>query len=69
MTPPPQTPVGEGEVTLTVIFILVNVWLVANIVGGISAIASIEDTDMAQHRTTIRRFEQVRDRGVVRSAG
>ena len=29
---------------LTIFFILVNVWLLANIVGGISALASIGDT-------------------------
>ncbi|KAL1500575.1 hypothetical protein AB1Y20_013230 [Prymnesium parvum] len=52
-------PVGDGEVVLTIAFVMVNIWLLAGIVGGISALASMEDTDMAQNRREIWRFEQM----------
>lgn len=55
-----QSPVGDGEVILTIIFVIGNIWLLAGIVGGISALASMEDTDMAEQRRDIRRFEEAR---------
>ncbi|KAL3921255.1 MAG: hypothetical protein SGPRY_004967 [Prymnesium sp.] len=54
------SPVGDGEVILTIIFVIGNIWLLAGIVGGISALASMEDTDMAEQRRDIRRFEEAR---------
>lgn len=53
------SPVGEAEVVLTIIFVMLNIWLLANIVGGISALASMSDTDMAENRKKIRSFERM----------
>ena len=44
------TPVSPAEVALTVAFVLFNIVLLADIVGSISALASIDDTDVAQTR-------------------
>lgn len=44
---------------LIIITILLNVMVVANIVGGVSALASMKDTDLAEKRARITRFERM----------
>lgn len=52
-------PVSLSEMTVMICYVLINVLLVANIVGGISALASMADTDLAEQRMRISRFERM----------
>lgn len=51
------SPVSESECALTIVYVLINVIIVAKLVGGISALAAMADQEMARQRATIRNFE------------
>ena len=42
-----------------IVFCFINIVISANIVGGISALAALSDTAMAQHRHRIASFERM----------
>lgn len=51
-------PVSDTEVAITTVFILANIIIVANIVGGVSAIASQADVDQAANRRRLDTLER-----------
>ena len=51
-------PISDDEVAITTVFILGNLIIVANIVGGVSAIASQADVDMAENRQRLDSLER-----------
>jgi hypothetical protein len=53
------SPIGQVESLFTILFVLTNVIIVANIVGGVSALAAMNDQELAQHRRTIDDFEKM----------
>ncbi|KAJ8607023.1 hypothetical protein CTAYLR_006240 [Chrysophaeum taylorii] len=53
------SPVSKSEITAMIAYVLINVLLIANIVGGISALATRADTDLAEQRARIARFERM----------
>mmetsp|Transcript_20052 Transcript_20052/g.64593 ORF Transcript_20052/g.64593 Transcript_20052/m.64593 type:complete len:849 (+) Transcript_20052:75-2621(+) len=53
------SPVSSSEVSVMISYILVNVLVVANIVGGVSALATMRDTDIAEQRLRIARFDRM----------
>mmetsp|Transcript_9970 Transcript_9970/g.15149 ORF Transcript_9970/g.15149 Transcript_9970/m.15149 type:complete len:837 (-) Transcript_9970:1113-3623(-) len=53
------SPVSSSEVTVMITYVLMNVLLVANIVGGVSALATMHDTDIAEQRIRIARFSRM----------
>lgn len=53
------SPVSTAETVLILVTSLLNIMVVANIVGGVSALASMKDTDLAEKRVRITRFERM----------
>ncbi len=53
------TPISQAESLFTICFVLTNVIIVANIVGGVSALAAMADQDIANHRRVINAFEKM----------
>lgn len=54
-------PVSKSEVTTTILYVLMNILLMANIIGVVSALAALEDTDLAEQRARIGRVERMLD--------
>ncbi|KAJ8613812.1 hypothetical protein CTAYLR_004929 [Chrysophaeum taylorii] len=52
-------PVSKSEVTVTICYVLINIFLMANIIGVVSALAALKDTDLAEQRSRIARFERM----------
>ncbi|KAJ8600390.1 hypothetical protein CTAYLR_001401 [Chrysophaeum taylorii] len=55
-------PVNISECTFVMTYVFINIFLLANIVGDISALAAMKDTDLAAKRNRISRFERMLDR-------
>lgn len=53
------SPVSKTETIVTICYVLMNVFLVANIIGVISSLAAIQDTDLSEQRKRISRFEKM----------
>mmetsp|Transcript_5480 Transcript_5480/g.8080 ORF Transcript_5480/g.8080 Transcript_5480/m.8080 type:complete len:883 (-) Transcript_5480:608-3256(-) len=53
--------VNTAEAFIVAFYVLSSIWLIANIVGVLSALAALADTDMAEQRAKIARFERMLD--------
>ena len=53
------SPVNRLETAWMVLYIFISIFLVANIVGVVSALAAIKDTEIAESRARIARFERM----------